>query len=185
MIGIKKQVSINIDENIQERIRRILEVAESYGFLEIVKRNLTININEDSSKISYELSLPKLKFDEHPQFQMKILESGLADTQDLSVTKLQRYTYHGFHLIDPTIHFIRFDYEPFKKKFAPLHINAEEKIWGDHLVFPDDTNLDISKMSFPIALKVFERYAENKDDFPANQETNQPYVEIINKGART
>ncbi|MEH7356800.1 hypothetical protein V7150_25155 [Neobacillus drentensis] len=179
---IETQPSIDVNEGIAERIQRIFEVAEEYGMLEIVKENLIINSSEDSSKIAYTLEVSKVKFEQYLGFQMKLNEAAYANAEDFSITKVRSYSYHGFHLEDPKKHFIRFDYEPFKEKYAPVHINAYKQKWGDHLVFPDDTNLDISKMSCPIAVKIFNRYAKDKEDFPTNQETNEPYVELIKNG---
>lgn len=182
MTKIERQPSIDVNEIITERIQHILEVAEEYKLQEIVKENLIIHRSEDSSEISYTLDISKVYFEQYPEFQMKLNESAYAKVEDLSITKLRSYSYHGFHLEDPRKDFIRFDYEPFKERYAQVHINAYKQRWGDHLVFPDDTNLDISKMSCPIAMKIFNRYAKNKGDFPTNQETNQPYVEIIGNG---
>jgi hypothetical protein len=179
---IEAQPSIHVDEVILERIQRIFEVAEEYGLQEIVKKHLIIDSSEDSGQIAYTLNVSKVNFEQYAGFQMKLNEAAYANAEDLSLTKLRSYSYHGFHLEDPNKHFIRFDYEPFKEKYAPVHINAYKQKWGDHLVYPDDTNLDISKISCPIALKIFNRYAKDKDDFPTNKDTNQPYVELINSG---
>lgn len=176
------QPTIDVNESILERINSIFKIAEEYGLLELIRKNLIINRSIDNNKIEYTLNVTKAKFDQYPEFQMKLEEKAYADSQDLTITKLQSYSFHGFHLVNPSKHFIRFDYEPFKEKYAPVHINADKQKWGDHLVFPDDTNLDISRMSCPIALNVFNRYAKNKEDFPTNRETNQPYVEIIENG---
>ncbi|MBE1556532.1 hypothetical protein [Sporosarcina limicola] len=179
---METQSSIDVNEVIIERIQRIFDVAEEYGLLGIVRENLVIHSSEESDKIAYTLDVSKAKFGQYLGFQMKLNEDAFANAKDLSITKLRSYSYHGFHLENPNKHFIRFDYEPFKERYAPVHINAYKQKWGDHLVFPDDTNLDISKMSSPIAMKIFNRYAKDKGDFPTNQETNQPYVEIIKNG---
>lgn len=179
MAKIETQTSIDVNEVIIERIHRILEVAKEYELQDIVEENLIVHSSEDSSKIAYTLDVSKVKFAQYPDFQMKLKEDAFADTENLSITKIRSYSYHGFHIEDSKKHFIRFDYEPFKERYAPVHINAYKQTWGDHLVFPDDTNLDISKMCCPIAMKIFNRYAKDRDDFPTNQETNQPYVEII------
>ncbi|MDZ5476789.1 hypothetical protein [Bacillus thuringiensis] len=182
MTKIETQPSIEVNENIVERIKHILDVAQQYGLRDVVEEKLEIHSSEEVGGIAYTLDIPKIYFEQYPKFQMKLNEIAYASEDNLSITKLESYLYHGFHLENPKVDFIRFDYEPFKEKYAPVHINAYKKKWGDHLVFPDDTNLDISKMSCPIALQIFNRYARDKDDFPTNQETNQPYVEIIGNG---
>lgn len=165
--------SIEVDEVITERIQHIFEVAKEYGFTELIKEHLTIHSSEGMDKLAYTLNVRHAKFNQYPEFQMKLEEAAFVNADNIAVTNLRSYSYHGFHLEDPPKHFIRFDYEPFKEKFAPVHINAYRQKWGDHLVYPDDTNLDISKMSCPVALKVFDRYAKDKDDFPTNEKTNQ------------
>lgn len=180
---INTQPTIEVNEFITDRIQQILEIAQEYGLEEVIKGNLIVSSSADGSKLEYTLAVPNAKFREYPDFQMKLNEVAYTNSENLSVTHLRSYSYHGFHKKnpkDPSIHFIRFDFEPFKEKYAPVHINVYKQKWGDHLTFPDSTNLDISKMSCPIAVRVFNRYARDKKDFPVNQENNQPYVEIIN-----
>ncbi|WDF50929.1 hypothetical protein PQ460_00300 [Paenibacillus sp. KACC 21273] len=174
---IQTQLTIEVNENVYERIKQIFAVAQEYNLTEVVKNNIVINSSDE--KIYYTLNVSKAEFENYPNFKMKLLESAYSNKENLSITKLKSYSYHAFHSINPSKEFIRFDFEPFKQKYAPIHINANKQRWGDHLVYPDDTNLDISKMSCPIALKIFKRYAKDKDDFPTNQETNEEYVKII------
>lgn len=182
MTKIETQPSIEVNENIVKRVEDIIEVAQEYGLLDVVTENLEIHSSEEGGGIAYTLNIPKVYFEQYPGFQMKLNEAAYSSNSDLSITNLLSYSYHGFHVDNPKVDFIRFDYEPFKEKYAPVHINAYKRKWGDHLEFPDDTNLDISKMSCSIALRIFNRYAQDKNDFPTNQETNQPYVEIIRNG---
>ncbi|WP_062199817.1 hypothetical protein [Massilibacterium senegalense] len=185
MIDIDNCQTIEVNELILDRIRNIFEVSIRYGFFEIVKNNIEIYYSEDNQMVSYNLQVPKAKFLEYPFFQMKLNESAFTTNQDLEITNIRSYSYHGFHIEhkdDPKKHFIRFDFEPVKEKYAPIHINAPKQKWGDHLTYPDGTNLDISKISFQIAIKVFYRYANDKNDYPLNMETNKPYVKIFENG---
>lgn len=185
MKNIKSGAIIEVNEIFTERIDKIFKVASEYGIEEFVKKNLIVSTSQDMSKIEYSMEVSKVEFEQYPFFQMKLNEAAFANANDLSVTYLRSYSYHGFHKKepkDPEMHFIRFDFEPFKEKYAPVHINAPEQKWGDHLIYPDSTNLDISKMCCPIAIRIFDRYAKDKDDYPVNQVTNKPYRDIIEVG---
>lgn len=180
-----QQNTILVEENILTRISDIFVAANDYGLYDLIKKKLEINISSDNSKIEYNLVVPKAFFDNYPDFQMKLFEKGFTVDIDVDKTHLRSYSYHGFHCI-PGInpnkdHFIRFDFEPFKRDYAPVHINTPQQ-WGDHLVYPDSTNLDISKMNCSIALQVFLRYAKDKDDYPVNQNTNNQYVGMFENG---
>ncbi|PAQ14735.1 hypothetical protein CD798_09845 [Bacillaceae bacterium SAOS 7] len=187
MISIDTKQTIEVVEVIYDRITNIISIAEQYGMKEVIVQNLTINVSKDNSKIEYNLNVKKAKFPDYPLFQMKLNEAAYTTDKGEAVTYLKSYSYQGFHIEnkeDAKKHFIRFDFEPFKKKYAPVHINAPEQEWGDHLTYPDSTNLDISKMSFPIAVEVFHRYAKDKNDYPVNEKTNMHYVEIFENGGK-
>ncbi|WP_341960042.1 hypothetical protein NM897_09685 [Planococcus maritimus] len=119
-------------------------------------------------------------FSEYPDFFKKFQEMGFSTTGEEGV-RVRSYSYHGQHKTNHTENFIRFDFEPLKRKYPPIHINAHPQIWGDHLVYPDDTNLDISKMSCSLSFKIFYRYAKDPRDFPINKETNEPYREFFDE----
>lgn len=185
MITISTEQTLQVDENILERIREILSASQEYDLLDIVKSKLIINTSSDNTMIEYDLAVPKVFFEEFPHFQMKLFEKGFSRDSALTETHLVSYSYNGFHRI-PNVnpskdHFIRFDFEPFKKNHAPVHINTPQE-WGDHLIYPDNTNLDISNMNCATALKVFHRYAKDIDDYPVNQKTNQEYAAMFKKG---
>lgn len=166
----------------------ISEIQQSlfdYG-IENSSKFFSINYNEDIQKVEYILAYPKAEFPNNQEFQMKLEEKALSDLKkEPNVTEVLCFTYHGFHKdedSDPNIDFIRFDFEPFKVKYAPIHINTYKKKWGDHLTFPDETNLNVSKTNCPLALKIFHKYAEDKNKNPVDQASNQEYVEMFEEG---
>lgn len=109
---------------------------------------------------------------------MRLVEKGKL-VNEFKQLELTKYTYHGNFIDNPQIDFIRFDFEPTMRNHAPLHVNAHEESWGDHLTFPDGTNLDITKMNLMKALRVFNHYSENKTSHPLDQTINEPYATII------
>ncbi|QSB12071.1 hypothetical protein JTI58_10890 [Lysinibacillus fusiformis] len=172
--------TVDVSETILDRIKSIKDEYNKYSWEGNLDKDLEINYSED--RIDYILHTPKIFFSENDGFQMKLKEKAFSMLNDFLITKISEYSYHGFHIENPKNYFIRFDFEPFKENYAPVHINAPKHIWGDHLTYPDSTNLDISKMNCKIALTVFSRFSADKNDYPTNPLTNKPYVEIFAKG---
>lgn len=177
---IEQVSTIEVSELILDRINSIKEEYNKYNWEKNLNTDLVINYSDE--RIDYILHTPKVFFSNNAEFQMKLKEKAFSMLNDFSGTKISAYSYHGFHIENPKKYYITFDFEPFKVEYAPVHINAPKHIWGDHLTYPDSTNLDISKMNCVIALTVFSRYSENKNDYPTNPLTNKPYVEMFEKG---
>lgn len=174
-INVQKVIETNV--TVWQRVDGILKIASIYSLQDIFRENIKISYSEEM--IKYELEIQKTFFKELDHFQMKFEESGIVkNDSELNFLKIKAYSYHGFYISDPQFKFLRFDFEPFKKLHAPIHINTPV-IWGDHLTYPDTTNLDISKISPEIALKIFNRYAKNENDYPTNAVTNAEYVSIM------
>lgn len=77
--------------------------------------------------------------------------------------------------------FIRFDYCRYPE-FPHLHINACEDIWGNHLTFPESTNLNLEKIDCMKALNIFQKYVSNPSNHILDAETNQQYLYILDGG---
>lgn len=170
-------------QDIHDIINEIIQSCTDYGLEEVVDC-INIDYNTEIEKIGYTFSYPSAKFPCNNNFQMKLKEKAISNMSNLNLTEVSSFSYHGFHKdqnSDPQIDFIRFDFEPFKQKYSPLHINVNKKKWGDHLTFPDETNLDISKMKCRLALKVFSKYAIDKNNNPIDQSNNQEYAELFDK----
>lgn len=75
--------------------------------------------------------------------------------------------------------FVRFDFFNYDE-YPPLHINACEEIWGNHLTYPDTTNLNLQNLDSFKAMSMFEKFIHHPDDHLLNEEKNAMYVSIIN-----
>ncbi|EGO6511691.1 hypothetical protein G7640_002076, partial [Enterococcus faecalis] len=76
---------------------------------------------------------------------------------------------------------VRFDYQIYAD-FPHLHINADEDTWGNHLTYPDKTNLNLEQLDVIKALNIFQKFIANPDIHILDTENNQPYVSILNGG---
>lgn len=166
-----------------ERIEAIIRISEKYS-LDLADK---IKIDEsDNGIISYTLEAENIQFkDLGPNtFRMELKELASIDTTSPNNTILDKYTFQGKHCNLQTKTwrsnaFIRFDFEPDTINYPTVHINAYPKKWGNHLSYPATTNLNLTKMSCPLAIEILRMYACNRDLFPADSANNQSYVEIF------
>lgn len=172
-------VEISINENILVRLDSIVDAANKYGLFPNIKDSINVYSNENQTKISIEIKVEKVFFQQECDFFMKIFEDMYSFEGAEDITIISSYSYQGMYRDNTKEDYLRFDFEPHKKNYYPIHINCNKDKWGDHLVFPDSTNLDISKMNIGIALKIFKRYSNDRLDFPTNSETNEAYVKMF------
>lgn len=168
-------ISIPI-QDVKSYILKFREICLSHGLDDPIEHNM-IKIRDDGERILYEFENKNAHFPEKAFFKMRLFEKGSIPNN--SIVDILKYTYHGYYMDTANTDFIRFDFEPATRKYAPLHINADRRKWGDHLTFPNGTNLDISKIDLEKALLIFELYSDNKNCFPLDQQNNQSYVNII------
>lgn len=155
-------------------INELIELCNIYNLGDLKD---IMKVRHSETKSLLELNVRDYSFENKEYFKMRLLEK--VDVSNVSFVDILKYTYHGNYTEEARINFIRFDFEPGTRKYAPLHVNANEEKWGDHLSFPDGTNLDISQMDLKKALKVFSLYSEGKDNYPLDQDTNHEYVDIV------
>lgn len=165
---------ITLELSGEDYVKKLIKICKTYN---MGNPEELIKVRHNETKSMLEFNIRSYFFKDKDYFKMRLLEK--VDVSNLSFVDILKYTYQGHYIDSPRIDFIRFDFEPNTRKYAPLHINANETEWGDHLSFPDGTNLDIRKMDLEKALKVFELYSDNKNNCPLNQDTNQDYVGIL------
>ncbi|MBO0445544.1 hypothetical protein JZO78_04240 [Enterococcus ureilyticus] len=134
-------------------------------------KSIAVHINEQQFKdqvgSSYKVNIKE-----------KVIPIG--DSNSNIFTK--KYTYEIFNENDET-DYVRFDYMPYPT-FPHLHINAYEQKWGNHLTYPESTNLDLVKLDVIKALNIFQKYCHNPEDHILDQDKNAKYVSIINGGKK-
>lgn len=183
MYDTNPSVIKKINHNLYTRFELVVTSLAKIG-INIADYNISIDANIDEGTFSYEIKLNNIQFpnDIIDCFRMELKELAYTEVTDPGNTNIVEYRFQGMHSVEgkwSNKDFIAFDYEPNKTKYPKIHINAYEKKWGDHLSYPETTNLNLFKMSCPLALKVFELYEKDINDFPANRETNQHYVNLF------
>lgn len=177
---------IKENHSIHERFEAIVKIFNNYGLSDVLQDDTKVSFrfNEEEGIFMYFLYLNDVRFKLPQNFRMELNELAYAEIVDIhnSTTRVDKYRFQGMH-INPEVRkskdYIAFDFEPDKVRYPKVHINADKKTWGDHLTFPDTTNLNINRMSCPLALKVFNKYAQNKNDFPTDQQKNGHYVQVF------
>lgn len=176
---------IKTNHPIIQRFAAIKEIFNIFGLSDVLKSaDVSFRYNEEEGIFMYLLNLNNLHFESSENFRMELNEIAYVESEDLqnNITKIDKYRFQSLHIDGnkkKNKDYIAFDFEPDKVKYPKIHINADKNTWGDHLTFPETTNLNINKMSCPLAMKVFDTYSKEKDDFPTNQETNSHYVKIF------
>lgn len=182
-IDIVPEIISKDNHNIFERFSVIKNSLSQIG-IDLNSEGISLDVNEEEGIISYELNLSNVQFPngKPDSFRMELKELAHTVFTKPTVTNLTEYRFQGKHSVDgkwSKKDFIAFDFEPFKIRYPKVHINAYKDRWGDHLSYPESTNLNILKMSCPLALKVFELYEKNIEDFPTNIHTNAHYVKLF------
>ncbi|MDT2818063.1 hypothetical protein P7H55_09445 [Vagococcus lutrae] len=73
---------------------------------------------------------------------------------------------------------VRFDYFPYSN-FPHFHINANEEEWGNHLTFPETTNLNLEKLDVIKALNIFQKYVADPSQHILDKSVNEKYVSVL------
>ena len=129
-------------------------------------------------EVAVHIKLKKFKDYEHSEYSVNISEKVIPLGESKIYTK--KYSYEIVN--DNDIHdFIRFDYFPYDNH-PHLHINANESKWGDHLVYPETTNLNLEKLDVIKALNIFQKFAVKPTNHILDQEKNDIYVSILEGG---
>lgn len=136
-----------------------------------------IKVNGERVIRSVKLHLYKKKFIDPPfsNYSVNIKEKVTYLDDGNIFTK--KFTYEILNDDDPS-DFVRFDYFNYES-YPPLHINADEERWGNHLTYPDSTNLDLKKLDSLKALNIFQKCLFNPDCHLLDEENNGIYLSIL------
>lgn len=79
--------------------------------------------------LEYKLDVKAIKLKDNENFQVKLFEKGIINTRESNNIYILSYSYqrHFIGSPPPNGDFIRFDFEPFKEKYAKTHINTPKK----------------------------------------------------------
>lgn len=149
------------------------------------KDSITIHTKRKSgrkevSSISLHIRNKKFNNFEYSDYSVRIIENIKPLTENKIYT--QKYSYE-LNNEKENQDIVRFDYYPYQD-FPHLHINANPEIWGNHLTYPESTNIDLEKLDCFKALNVFQRYVANPEKHILDTHNNRQYVDIINGGSK-
>lgn len=98
-------------------------------------------------------------------------------------SSIKEYRYSLTPRLNGHEQYFRFDFQPLKipVQFPDAHINVNEHTYGKHhLVYPQDTSLDLHKLTIKKAVNVFCQY-ETTQIHPAVK-LGESYIPLVNEG---
>ncbi|MDS1011949.1 MULTISPECIES: hypothetical protein [Lactococcus] len=108
-------------------------------------------------------------------YVIKIQETTIPKTQNSIITN--KYSYEIRNTTDPS-DFVRFDYKPYKD-FPHFHINSDEEKWGNHLTYPDSTNIDLERLDCFKAINIFNSFVAHPDEHILDKTKNERYLKYL------
>ena len=119
----------------------------------------------------------RFKHYEDSDYTIKIVENPIVKTKN-TIT-VNKYSYEIKSVTNPD-DFVRFDYYPYSD-FPHFHINADEKTWGNHLTYPDKTNINLEMLDCFIALEIFNAFVAHPEEHILDMDNNQRYIQKLKK----
>ena len=161
----------NIMKLIQERLSSA--VPEECVEIEFVNKSGSPIVSSVTLKITDE----KFKNFESSEYVIRIAERVIPKTGKSIQTG--KYSYEVRSTCNET-DFVRFDYKPYDT-FPHYHINSDEKTWGNHLTFPNSTNLNLEKLDCFKAINIFNAFVAHPDEHILDTYKNERYRQMIEK----
>lgn len=150
---------------IQERFCNI-SVEDSLTIKKITRNGTTY-----FSSIRVHINEAQVKKFENTGYVIKISETVFPKNQKMICTP--KYTYELKKTDDTDL--IRFDYK-YYDVYPSHHINAIESIWGNHLTFPEKTNIDLNKIDCFNAIDIFCAYLKHPTEHILDKDNNKRYL---------
>lgn len=126
---------------------------------------------------SIDLHIEDQKFKSYPtsDYSVKVKEKVYPLDEDHSYTKKFSYELSNDEDLND---FVRFDFYSYDN-FPALHINAYEDSWGNHLTYPETTNINLECLDSLKALSLFEKFIHHPEEHILDQEHNEAYINIV------
>lgn len=172
---ISKVFELPIEEYLKKIIKYIQERFYNVSVEEcLVIKTKVINGNTYFSSIRVQINDKQIKNFEHTDYVVRISECIIHKTMTTICTP--KYSYE-LRKIDGT-DLIRFDYK-YYDRYPSHHINAIEKDWGNHLTFPDKTNINLEKIDCFKAIDIFCAYLKHPTEHILDKTNNERYLKKI------
>lgn len=108
-------------------------------------------------------------------YLVSINETVIPETKKtVSTGKFSYELKHENNLSD----FIRFDFK-YYSNYPNFHINADKNKWGDHLTYPETTNINLENLDCIKTLNIFQKYVKNPHIHILDQNNNSKYLDIL------
>ena len=171
-----KEFCISISDYVTKLVNFIQNRLSSPKWEEYIKINFTIRNGVKYVKsVDVHIQDARFKFYENIDYVIKITEKPqIKTTKTIFVFK---YSYEIKNINDPN-DFVRFDYKPYSD-FPHFHINADENKWGNHLTYPESTNIDLEKLDCFIALEIFNSFVAHTNEHILDMKKNKRYIQKI------
>ncbi|NLD33059.1 MAG: hypothetical protein GX662_12530 [Trichococcus flocculiformis] len=171
-----------IECELAEYLRLIL--AANSRFLENITSSHEIPFNVKVDKYEqvrqFEIKIDTSNIKNYETYNVKMRENV---REEASRVKSLGFSYNIHNLYDLN-DFLRFDLDLKleSKGFEALHANANKEKWKkEHLIYPSDINLNLTKLNYYKAILIFLKYVSRASDHPYDNTTNAVYQEILNK----
>ncbi|PRT72681.1 hypothetical protein C6A27_01140 [Streptococcus anginosus] len=171
-----KEFNISINQYIKKLVNYIQDRLSSPNWDDCIEIKF---INKRGNKVVHSVDVNiqdrKFKHYENSNYVIKIAEKSYPKSDTKIFVK--KYSYEIKNL-ENTRDFVRFDYKPYPN-FPHFHINADENLWGNHLTYPDKTNINLENLDCFIALEIFNSFVAHPTEHILDKENNQRYLEKI------
>ncbi len=166
----------SIDEYAQARIKFISGRMENADWTECITLVPKMrNGKRYIAKVKLDITNQKFKSFSSSDYVVNLKEIVTAETE--STVSTQKYTYEvKHHMIEED--FVRFDYFPYLQ-YPHYHINANEEKWGNHLTYPEKTNLNLKLLDSLKALNIFEKFQHHPHHHILDIDKNDMYKDIL------
>ncbi|KKF41465.1 hypothetical protein [Streptococcus uberis] len=171
-----KEFSISTElyiKNIIKLIQERLSPNSVYDCIDIVTTTKSNRKVIDS--VILKISDKKFKNFEDSGYYIKLSEKITPKTN--KTVQTGKYSYEIKNSKDPS-DFVRFDYKPYDN-YPNFHINADEALWGNHLTFPETTNLNLEKLDCFKAINIFNAFVAHPEEHILDKTKNDRYKRII------
>lgn len=160
-----------------------------YTIVKLIQERLSSNSIDDCIDIEYanksnkrvvtsvtiKISDKKFKNFEQSDYTIKISEKIRPKTSKTIQAGKYSYEIKNSKNIND---FVRFDYKPYDM-YPDYHINSDESVWGNHLTYPESTNLNLEKLDCFKAINIFNAFVAHPEDHILDKTKNDRYKRII------
>ncbi|WEA14143.1 MULTISPECIES: hypothetical protein [Lactococcus] len=173
---MEKEFEISAGEYLKQIIRYIQERLSSAVVEECIDIGYTVRHGQKIvSSITLKIVDKSFRDYENTNYVIRIQETVYPRTKSSIITK--KYSYE-IRNIENIRDFVRFDYKPYDN-FPHFHINSDEETWGNHLVYPESTNIKLECLNCFKAINIFNAFVAHPNEHILDQSKNERYIQYL------